>query len=193
MNKRELQKEQTRKQLLEVSLELFAKNGYNGTSMDMIAKKAKVSKGLAYSHFKNKNALLFELVKHFGDKRRKNCENILNSEISPKEKMRLLISFSLEFINNRKDLNHFRLLYSVILQLGNLEILKPYLLKLKQEFIGEKQTVKTLLLSLGVKDTELELHYLRTVLHGITIQCLHNEKSYPLQEMLKIVMDRYNL
>lgn len=40
------------------ALHLFAKNGFTETSVDTIAKHAKVSKGLTYSHFKNKEDLL---------------------------------------------------------------------------------------------------------------------------------------
>lgn len=40
------------------ALHLFAKNGFTETSIDTIAKHAEVSKGLTYSHFKNKEDLL---------------------------------------------------------------------------------------------------------------------------------------
>ena len=48
--------------ILTVALELFAQNGYQGTSIAQIAKKAKISKGLMYNYFKNKEKLLDEII-----------------------------------------------------------------------------------------------------------------------------------
>ena len=47
-----------KEKIILAALELFSKNGYTETSISAIAKHAKVSKGLTYTHFKNKEALL---------------------------------------------------------------------------------------------------------------------------------------
>jgi AcrR family transcriptional regulator len=57
--------EKTRKRILAVAEELFATRGFNGTSVDLIARAAKVNKALIYYHFKNKDDLvrcLFESI-----------------------------------------------------------------------------------------------------------------------------------
>ncbi len=46
--------------LLSAAVEEFAEKGYNGASMDAIAKRAGVSKGGLYHHFPNKEVLLME-------------------------------------------------------------------------------------------------------------------------------------
>jgi len=51
-----------REQLLEVALELFARRGFNATTMDDIAEAAGVTKPLLYQHFASKRALYLELV-----------------------------------------------------------------------------------------------------------------------------------
>lgn len=56
--------EERKMQLLMVAQELFAKKGYRDTTTDEIAKKAKLTKGAIYFHFKNKEEIFFELVKH---------------------------------------------------------------------------------------------------------------------------------
>lgn len=48
--------------ILDSSLELFLKNGFDGTSMDMIAAHANVSKATVYRHFDNKVVLFRRLV-----------------------------------------------------------------------------------------------------------------------------------
>ena len=56
--------EERRMQLLMAAQELFAKKGYRDTTTEEIAKKAKLTKGAVYFHFKNKEEIFFELVKH---------------------------------------------------------------------------------------------------------------------------------
>ncbi|MEN0062298.1 MAG: helix-turn-helix domain-containing protein [Myxococcota bacterium] len=53
---------QTRSQLLDAALELFAERGFSGTSMAALASRAGVSKGLAYHYFPSKQALVEAVV-----------------------------------------------------------------------------------------------------------------------------------
>ena len=53
--------ESTRDALVDGALELFTKRGYAATSLDEVAKKARVTKGALYHHFSGKQAL-FEAV-----------------------------------------------------------------------------------------------------------------------------------
>jgi AcrR family transcriptional regulator len=61
MNLRIAQGEATRRRLLEIATELFAKQGYDRTSVEQVLRRAKVSKGSLYHHFPGKEAL-FEAV-----------------------------------------------------------------------------------------------------------------------------------
>jgi AcrR family transcriptional regulator len=56
-------REDSRRQLMNVAIDCFAKYGYGATSIDRIAKAAGVTKGALYYHFKDKEELLFEAVK----------------------------------------------------------------------------------------------------------------------------------
>ncbi|WP_066251412.1 TetR/AcrR family transcriptional regulator [Neobacillus drentensis] len=49
---------QTRNTLNQISLELFIKKGYQNTTIDDICKKAGVTKGAFYNHFKNKGEII---------------------------------------------------------------------------------------------------------------------------------------
>lgn len=69
MSKKE-SKEYRIESLLSAAIDEFMKNGYEGTSVDSIAKKAGVSKGAFYYHFPNKELLLMEANK-------KLCEPIM--------------------------------------------------------------------------------------------------------------------
>ncbi|MFC7344145.1 TetR/AcrR family transcriptional regulator [Saccharopolyspora griseoalba] len=49
--------ETTRQALVDSAVELFTERGYSGTSLDEIAKRARVTKGALYHHFGGKQAL----------------------------------------------------------------------------------------------------------------------------------------
>ncbi len=59
-------KEQRQAELLEKAIEVFAERGYQATTMDEIAERAGVSKGMLYIYFKNKEALFGAVFRWFG-------------------------------------------------------------------------------------------------------------------------------
>jgi AcrR family transcriptional regulator len=60
--KRAERPEPSRKHLLAAAIDCFARFGYQGTSIDRIARHAGVTKGALYYHFRDKEELLFEAV-----------------------------------------------------------------------------------------------------------------------------------
>lgn len=59
---REEQRAQTRADLLAAAAEVFARNGYHGTSVDMVAEAAGYTKGAVYSNFQSKEDLFLALL-----------------------------------------------------------------------------------------------------------------------------------
>lgn len=53
---------QKRKAIIAAATKLFLKNGFSNTSMDDIARAAKVTKQTVYSHFKNKDSLFGDII-----------------------------------------------------------------------------------------------------------------------------------
>src|SRR5436190_23177045 len=51
-----------RKDLMAIAIDCFARDGYQGTTIDRIASAAGVTKGALYYHFRDKEELLFEAV-----------------------------------------------------------------------------------------------------------------------------------
>src|SRR5437016_9806486 len=60
---RQTRGEQSRRELVSVAIDCFSLYGYQGTSIDRIARAAGVTKGAVYYHFRDKEELLFEAVK----------------------------------------------------------------------------------------------------------------------------------
>ncbi len=61
--RRRVRGEPSRKQLMDAAIDCFARLGYQGTTIDRIARDAGVTKGALYYHFKDKEELLFAAVK----------------------------------------------------------------------------------------------------------------------------------
>ena len=64
--KRELQAEERRNQLVDVSLRLFAEKGFERTTIKDISEAAGVAQGLIYHYFGSKEELLFAAVERHG-------------------------------------------------------------------------------------------------------------------------------
>lgn len=56
--------ENGRRDLMDIAIDCFARYGYQGASIDRIAKAAGLTKGAIYYHFTDKEALLFAAVKN---------------------------------------------------------------------------------------------------------------------------------
>jgi AcrR family transcriptional regulator len=74
--------------LKEAAIDCFARYGYQGTSIDRIAKEAGVTKGAIYYHYKDKNDLLAaavaDRVAEFEDRVQKACEGAAPGETLPR-------------------------------------------------------------------------------------------------------------
>lgn len=67
--RRERKKEETRRRILEVAFKLFARQGFNSTTVDQITKEADVGKGTFYNYFPTKEAALFNFMEDLGSQR----------------------------------------------------------------------------------------------------------------------------
>ncbi len=57
----------TKARIVDAALELFAQNGYLGTSMSDIAKQLSITKGALYKHFVSKQEILDQIVQKMND------------------------------------------------------------------------------------------------------------------------------
>ena len=62
ISKKKLQALQTREAILEAATQCFAENGYSGSNLDAIARRAGLTKGGIYTHFASKAALFIAII-----------------------------------------------------------------------------------------------------------------------------------
>jgi AcrR family transcriptional regulator len=83
--------EATRHQILEAAMQCFAKQGYDKTSTEAIAKAAGVSQGIIFHHFGTKEGLFSAIVRQ-GIEALEGCaERAEQSGLPPPEKIHLLL------------------------------------------------------------------------------------------------------
>ena len=96
-------KERTRELILSVALKMFAEKGFHATTMDAIAKKAKLGKGTVYRYFKNKEKVFADLVEmHF-----KELESKINAVFDERDDVLTIIAKYLrvyfQFFDSNKE------------------------------------------------------------------------------------------
>jgi AcrR family transcriptional regulator len=96
---RRLPASERRAQLIEVGRSVFAKHGYEGTSVEEIAKRAKVSKPIIYEHFGGKEGLYAVIVDREMDYVERRITEAISSG-SPRERVERA---SLAFLSYVRD------------------------------------------------------------------------------------------
>ncbi|MGV3764355.1 TetR/AcrR family transcriptional regulator [Parapedobacter sp.] len=171
--------------IIKAAFDLFANKGYAATSVEKIAFKAKVSKGLIYHYFDSKEAILKAVFSSLVER-----SGIINSASianEPQQYLKNLIEQSFEFITGQTKL--LRLLLSLSAQ--------PEVVKgLKKEL----ESIRSLLMErmvgvfkkLRYAQPELEAYQLIAIFDGAGLGYI-TLKSYPIKELRAFVEKKYNL
>jgi AcrR family transcriptional regulator len=79
-------------EMLDQAADLFARRGFDGTTLQEIAQTMHISRAALYHYIDSKEELLVELVKGLSDEIADNLGSIAESGLSPSEKLRQAIS-----------------------------------------------------------------------------------------------------
>ena len=99
-----------RRQLLEVALTVFAKQGFYVTSMSDIAEAAGVTKPVLYQHFTSKRQLYGQLLAEVGSQIQEAITKAVASAGSPREQVERGFAAYFEFVDTHRDA--FQLFYA---------------------------------------------------------------------------------
>jgi len=99
---RRLPASERRAQLIEVGRSVFAKHGYEGTSVEEIAKRAKVSKPIVYEHFGGKEGLYAVIVDREMDYVERRIGEAISSG-SPRERVERASLAFLGYVRDHPD------------------------------------------------------------------------------------------
>lgn len=99
MNKREQQRNDRRNQILQCSLDMIVRNGYEAMKIRDIAKKLGISLGLFFNYFASKEEVYLELVK-IG---MQGPENVLNLDFETESPVRIFENITEAIFNSLKS------------------------------------------------------------------------------------------
>jgi AcrR family transcriptional regulator len=179
-------RQRSRAAIKEAALELFARNGYQSTSISQIAKEAGISKGLIYNYFDSKEALLEAIVLEVIEDGERLMGMALEQYEQPGEQLRFIIESSFQMVHS--NIHFWKLMTSLAFQTDALKGLEP-ILKRKQELALGKAVA--IFEGLGVAAPRKEAYFFGAVLDGIFVHYLHMEDDYPLEEMKDFILKRF--
>ena len=92
-----------RRQLLDVALGVFSRQGFHPTSMNEIAEAAGVTKPVLYQHFRSKRELYLELLDDVGGRMLEAIAKATASAAGPRQQVRNGLSAYLRFIEREPE------------------------------------------------------------------------------------------
>lgn len=174
-----------KEEILEVATVLFAKNGFENTSVAHICKEANVSKGLIYHHFKSKEAILLEI---YTDSTNKMVEinKQANADVGVNNQLMKIIDSLFEELENDKTFFQFNL---------NM-MFQPSTKKLLEKQIKERasilfKTVKNIFDKISPINSEIRSYIFIAELDGIALNYLSSYDNYPLAKIKEELIKKY--
>lgn len=93
----------TKINIFEAAVKVFSHSGYNGATVDEIAKVAGVAKGTLYYHFKSKEEIFNFTIGRGLEILVKELETVRNADTDPINKLKLICKVQLSLLNDNKD------------------------------------------------------------------------------------------
>lgn len=178
-------RKEKKKLIMDTALDLFAEKGFHVTTIDMIAKKAGISKGLLYNYFESKEALLKEIMDesvdiiwHYFDP---NKDGVLT-----KDEFVYFIRQTFRVVKENRD--HWKLYSALMFQPSvltlvehNFDELGDNIMKLLYAFFQKCEC----------EDPEGEILIFSSLLKGAVVQFLANPAMFPLETFEQKIITHY--
>lgn len=157
----------TREKILDAALECFAQKGFKETTVDEIAKRANVSKGNIYWHFKSKFDMFRELIKEEVKKIHELIEEEDDDSLNLKELWKKKTEKAFTLIGKLEK--QLKIFYEVLFSAWKAEEAKDFFLEIERENIDKHKRIlerelKARNLCLSKSDLE-HISKLLTLLH----------------------------
>jgi AcrR family transcriptional regulator len=181
----EQMRQEKRRKIMDVALELFASEGYHATSVAKIAEKADISKGLLYNYFESKDDLLKEIAQVGFQDVYENLD-INHDGVLTEEEFVYFIDRLIEIINKNKK---FWLFYTHTLMQPN--VVDFIGTQLRENFVPVVQILMNYLREEGFEDPAGELFFLSSTLKGATLQLLFSPLDFDISPVRDRIVKLY--
>lgn len=176
---------QSRKaELIEAAMELFANNGFAGTSISSVANKAGVSKGLIYNYFENKEALVKELIMEGLEKIMEEMDFDFSQKMT-RDTIIDLMDKNLGLIYKNND--YWKLYIAVIAQPAVVELVRDEIFKVLGPFFT---AIAQYYEEQGAKNPMAYGYLFGAILDGIGLDSMYDPEHYPIKEIRDIIVEK---
>lgn len=175
------EKSDKREKIVKVSLQLFARHGYENTTIRMIAQESGISLGLLYIYFGGKH----EVLKAIFDI---SVIDIKNSFMIKGEQGRAESKFAhlLDQIFQAVSKNHlfYKMFFGIRMQPAVQKLLNKELNSLQAYILAN---LESMLVELGYNNYRHEAQVLYACLDGCSHQYVMHSRSYPIDQVKKTI------
>jgi AcrR family transcriptional regulator len=175
----------SRNLIMDTALKLFAAKGFHPTSIEMIARKAGVAKGLIYNYFSSKDALL-EAVMFESMERMFALAYDFPDNLDPRQTIGLFFETVFDMVTD--DSEYWQLYWSLVMQ-------PDIPSKLRNRFVESAKNMIAWLTDILKKsnfpDAEIEAYILAATLDGLCLYYLFSPEEYPIDRIKKSLFNRY--
>lgn len=174
--------------IIEKASELFAKNGFEATSVQEITDACGISKGSFYLSFKSKESLLFSIFEYFSTKLLDRMSGIYQMDITPRGRFEQFFIIQFEEIARYSDF--------ILMQMKEqTSPINEEMLGLMNKLRGKAyEMLETLLL--GVYGEDIRMHLpdlivmLNGIIHGYAEIVVFNLKMLNYPELANYIVER---
>jgi AcrR family transcriptional regulator len=171
--------------IMATALEEFAEHGYESSSISMIAKKAGVSKGLMYNYFDSKEELLTTIMNEGIDEIFAYIDPNHDGVITKEEFIYMIDEI---FALMKKKSSFYKLYFALIMQPA---VSKLFIEKINEVFAPMIKMFVDYYTRKGSKNPLAEAVLIGALFDGIGFNYLFNEDHYPLDEVIKLIKERF--
>jgi AcrR family transcriptional regulator len=176
---------ESRSRILAAALRLFARHGYEQTSVRQIAQEAGIAQGLLYNYFSGKEQLLLAI---FEQSIADVLESFAQAEAAGPADQRVERLIRASFAILRRNREFWALSYHVRMQVGVIAGLAERVEAWTSSIRGRLQRY---LHEAGVAQPEVEAVILFALIDGIAQHYVLNPERYPLDLIIETIVRKY--
>jgi AcrR family transcriptional regulator len=180
-----------RAQLTKAAYKVVAQKGYNDFTIKDIAEEAGLSTGLVHYYFKNKEELLFKLLKEMNSNLRYNLKKALTELTEPKDKLMAFCDEAFELVDKEKA--YFYVLIDFWAQMNHDNRIRQANVKLFQSYrdeisaIIEEGVAKGVFAAMDVKFTSV---IIISLIQGTIIQYVIDNGAFDYRELKEKIKEQ---
>lgn len=181
-----------KEQIIQATIELFARHGYEKTSIAAICEHAKVSKGAIFHHFKNKEELIREIFVRMAQVINEvgNNVNSINEGLPAKERLVNLLEQIFVSMTDPEQKLYYQLDFQVLCQSSIRTILKDLV---EERYQLMMHSFESVLCDIPLANSTVDSHMLIAEIDGIALNYLFAKDDYPLEEIKDRFIKKYLL